>query len=281
MRRLEVPDAVEGTRGLLLGTGLLLLAAMVEPALPAGFPRWTFTVPAAALLLTGLLTVPREGLAAQQRVVQLAEDGGWRPIAKRLGWLVLVVLLLLPRLFLALYGIPHMNPLAGVVPQQWLVRAATVSLFLILLFAVLHLRAGRHGSTWPKPADLPEHDPRVRSLDSLLVGMLLLAVVWGLLLRPFWAPFSLLQWPPELWSLGAGARGVAAVAFSIVPPVVLFMALSAHVALARRLAHAPRGADRDKALAAAGAHIALTLLAAFLHAYDLLWVARYESLSRF
>lgn len=277
----HVPDLIEGTRGLLSGTALLLLAAMTEPGLPRDFPRWLFTVPAIALLLIGLVTLPREGVAAQERLIALGEEGNWRKILKRLAWLGIAVVLLLPRLFLGAYGIPHLNPLVGLVPQLWVVRLATMFLFVILLLPTLYLRAGRRGAQWPRPAETKDDTQTVRRRDTLLVGVGLLLVVWGLLLRPFWAPFSLLQWPPELWSLAAGARGVAALAFALVPPAVLFMAMNAQVALVRRLVHSQRTPDRDRCLTAAGVHILLVLLAAFLHGYDLLWIARYESLAQF
>ncbi|MEK6976569.1 MAG: hypothetical protein AABY18_09535 [Candidatus Thermoplasmatota archaeon] len=279
--RAGIPDAIEGTRGLLLGTALLLVAAMLEPALPATFPRWLFTIPALTLLVTGLCTLPREGLAAQERALTLAEAGEWRHILARIPWLAVAVVLLLPRLFLGAYGIPHLNPLVGLVPQQWVVRLATVFLFVVLLVPILYLRAGRHGAVWPRQSDLHEGDPKLRRRDTLLVGVAAMLVVWALLLEPFWAPFSLLQWPPQLWSLAAGSRGVAALAFALLPPVVLFMALSAQVALARRLLHQPRTPARDRCIAAAGAHLLFILTAAFLHGYDLLWIARYESLAQF
>ena len=281
LRRPSVPDAIEGTHGLLLGTGLLLLAAMLEPGLNASFPRWLFTVPALALLATGLLTLPREGVAAHERALALADAADWRSIAKRTAWIAVAVVLLLPRLFLGAYGIPHLNPLVGLVPQQWVVRTATVFLFVVLLAPILYLRSGRQHKDHADAMQWPEGDPRLRRQDTLLVGAYLLLVVWALLLKPFWAPFSLLQWPPELWSLAAGARGVAALAFAVVPPAVLFMALAAQTAAVRRLARAPRGPDRDKALWASAAHILLVLTAAFLHGYDLLWIARYESLAQF
>lgn len=278
---LRVPDAIEGTHGLLWGTGILLLAAMLEPGLPEAFPRWLYTVPALALLAIGLLTVPREGLAAQERAVDLAATMAWRPMLRHLPWIAVAVVLLLPRLFLGAYGIPHMNPLVGLVPQQWVVRIATVFLFAVLLAPILYLRTGRRHADHSAAMALPEGDPRLRRQDTLLVGTYLLLVVWALLLRPFWAPFSLLQWPPALWSLAAGARGVAALAFAVVPPVVLFMSFAAHAAALRRLLHSERTPDRDRCLAATGAHILLLLTAAFLHGYVLLWIARYESLAQF
>lgn len=280
-RRLNIPDGVEGTRGLLIGTAVLLLAAMLEPALPATFPRWFLTIPAIALLGIGLGTLPREGLAARERSLMLADGDEGRPILRRLAWLGAAVVLLLPRLFLGAYGIPHLNPLVGIVPQQWVVRLATVFLFFALLMPVLYLRAIRYGAVWPRHADVHDGDPTVRMRDTLLVGLGLLLVVWGLLLKPFWAPFSLLQWPPALWSLEAGARGVAALAFALLPPAVLFMALSAQVAVLRRLVNQPRTPARDRCLTATAAHVLLILTAAFLHGYDLLWIARYESLAQF
>lgn len=279
--KLRIPDAIEGTHGLLWGTGLLLVAAMVEPGLPASFPRWLFTVPALLLLGTGIISLPREGVAAQERALALADEAQWRPMVRRLAWIALAVALLLPRLFLGAYGIPHLNPLVGLVPQQWVVRIATVFLFVVLLVPILYLRSGRQHRDHAEAMRLPEGDPRLRRQDMLLAGAYLLLVVWALLLRPFWAPFSLLQWPPELWSLGAGARGVAALAFAVVPPVVLFMAFSAQAVSLRRLMHRKRSPDRDKAIAIAGTHVLLILIAAFLHGYDLLWIARYESLAQF
>lgn len=273
--------AVEGTRGLLQGTGLLLLAALIEPALPAGFPRVLFTVPALLLLLAGLVTLPWEGLAAQQRACALAEARDWRPLARQLPWIAVVVLLLLPRLFLGAYGIPHLNPLVGVVPAHWIVRLATAFLFFVLLAPLLSLRATRQGALWPNQPLPPRRESGIRQRDALLAGTAILLAVWALLLHPFWAPFSLLQWPPALWSLSLGARGVAALAFALVPPAVYFLALCAQGTLFGRLLRQPASSGRDRCLAVAGAHILLILLAAFLHGYDLLWIARYESLAQF
>ena len=277
MKRPGWPDPIEGTFGLLYGTALLLLAAMLEPALPATFPRWTYTVPAVVLLAGGLATLPRDGLAAQARTAALARAPDWRAITRRLPWLALAIVMLLPRLFLGAYGIPHLNPLVGLVPQQWVVRVATAFLFVVMLAPTLYLRAGLRGPE----QQLADDDPRTGRRDALFVGALLLLVAWGLLLRPFWAPFSLLQWPPEAWSLAAGARGVAALAFAVVPPVVLFMALAANVSLARNLSQQARTPARDQALAATALQVLLVLIAAFLHGYDLLWIARYESLAQF
>lgn len=277
----EIPDPIEGTRGLLWGTGLLLLGALVEPGLPAGVPLLLLTVPALLLLATGLVTLPRDGLAAHDRTVRLAAGLDWRAMLRRLTWIGVAVVLLLPRLFLAGYGIPHMNPVVGLVSQQWIVRLATAFLFAALLVPILYLRAGRRGVPWPRPHELPEGDPQARRHDALLIGIALLVVVWALMLRPFWTPFSLLQWPPELWSLTAGTRGVAALAFAVVLPAVLFTALAANAALLRVLLDVAPSPDRTKCLSIAATHIALTLLAAFLHGYNLLWIARYESLAQF
>ena len=74
---------------------------------------------------------------------------------------------------------------------------------------------------------------------------------------------------------------VAALAFAVVPPVVLFMSFAAHMAALRRLLNATRTPDRDRCLAVTGAHMLLLLAAAFLHGYNLLWIARYESLAQF
>lgn len=279
--RAIVPDAVEGTRGLLWANGLLLLAAMLEPALPAGFPRWLVTIPALLLLLAGLVTLPWEGLAAQQRAREHAAARDWRPIAKHLAWLGVTVALLLPRLFLGAYGVPHLNPLVGIVPQQWLVRAATVFLFVVLLAPLLYLRGGRLGAAWPTVPAGTRSGPGLRGRDTLLVGLALLLAAWAFVLHPFWAPFSLLQWPPALWSLTAGARGMAALAFALIPPAVYFLALTAQATLVKALLEQTRDATRDRCLAAALAHVLLTLTAAFLHGYDLLWIARYESLAQF
>lgn len=275
----QVPDAVEGTRGLLLGTALLLLAAMTEPALPADFPRWLFTVPALVLLVAGLVTLPREGVALQDRLAALGDAGDARALLRGVVWLALAVLLLLPRFFLAAYGVPHLNPLVGLVPQQWVVRLATVFLFVVLLAPTLYLRSGRSGAAWPPT--VADDDALQRRRDTLLVAVGLLLLVWALVLRPFWTPFSLFTWPPGLWSLTAGARGIAALAFALLPPAVLLMALNAQASLLRRLARMPRGPGRDHCLAAACVHVALVLVAAFLHGYDLLWIARYESLAQF
>ncbi len=285
-RMARAVHVVHGTRGLGVAAAVLLVASIVEPGLPTGFPRALFVVPAFLLFATGLLTLPREGIAAQDRAFALLDAADpVRPMVRRLVWLGIAVVLLMPRLFLAAYGIPHLNPLTGLVLPDWQRRMALAFLFLVMLAPILYLRSSRRYAPQvevrrPKDIDADEGGGLDRR-DVLLILTYLLLAAWLLLLAPFWRPFSLFAWPPGLGSLTVGVRGVAALAFAVTVPLVLFMSLVAHIALLRRLRERNDWPPAGRVRALAILHLALILVAVLLHAYDLLWIARYENLVRF
>ena len=279
--------AVHGTRGLGISAGLLLAISLLEPALPPGFPRILLVIPAFALLVTGLLTLPREGVAAQDRALALLEHPApVAPMVRRLLWIGLTVFLLLPRVFLGVYAnSPHLNPLAGLVLPDILRRVALAFLFVVLLAPIAYLRSSRRYAPHirvrrPVEIDRAEEGGLDRR-DILLILTYLLLVAWAYLLSPFWRPFTLLEWPPGLGSLTQGTRGVAAISFALAPPLVLFASLVAHLTLLRRLRSAKGWPHLRGVTALALVHVALILLAVALHMYDLLWIARYQILSGF
>lgn len=270
--------SVRGTRSLASAGGLVLLLTITEPLLP-GVLLPGFTGLALALLAIGVLTLPRETAAAQQRLgAGLAEPGTERRLARLLALPLLLVVLLLPRLFLAAYGIPHLTPASGLLLPSMVRRIALIFLAAVLLVPVwaFHRARSRLGpGPVPRPRDLHATDLEDDRRELLLGCLFVLGAVWLLLLRSFWWPFSLLDWPPGLSSLAA-ARGVTALAFTLVVPAVLFAGLALHGELLRqvwRLAPSPR---RSRLVGLAIGHVALLLIALALHAYDLLWVAKYQ-----
>ncbi|HLF16587.1 MAG TPA: hypothetical protein VI796_04050 [Candidatus Thermoplasmatota archaeon] len=277
--------AVHGTRGLGLSAALLLVFAILEPGFPPTFPRAAVMAPCFALLATGLLTLPREGVAAQDRALALLDHPRpLRPMTWRLVWLLLAVGLLLPRLFLAAYGIPHLSPLTGLLLPDWQRRIALIFLFVAMLVPILYLRSSRlYAPTIRvrRPVEIDRVEGFMDRRDMLMILTYALLGVWILLLRPFWQPFSLLEWPVSFHSFTQGTRGVAAFGFAITLPMVMFMSLVAHLTLLRRLRKAQGWPHRPQVQAMAILHVALILLVVFLHAYDLLWIVRYNSLSGF
>lgn len=275
---------VHGSRGLLAGAVGLLLLSLAEPTLPPA-DRTAVTAPLLALLLLGLATLPREGVATQQRARALRGDPhAAGRMARRTLWLFVLLLLLAPRVFLAAYGVPHLNPLTGVILPDTQRYLSLLYLFLLLLLAVLYLRSSRRYAPHilPKrPRDLARHDRSHQERDTLLWMILGLGLLWGWLLRPFWHPFSLLAWPPELDSLRQGPAGVSSLAFSLTIPLMLFLNLVAHLGLLRDIARDDAWHEERALVAWAMVHAALALTVIILHAYDLLWIAQYRSAVRF
>lgn len=283
-RAAVVLHAVHGSRGLLAGALGLLLFSLVEPTLPHA-DRTALTLPLLALLVAGLATLPREGVATQQRARALRGDPhAATRMARRTLWLVALLMLLSPRVFLAAYGVPHLNPLTGIILPDTQRYLSLLFLFLLLLLAVLYLRSSRRYAPHilsRRPRDLARHDRSHQERDTLLWMIVGLALLWGWLLRPFWHPFSLFQWPPALDSLRQGPAGVGSLAFSLTIPLMMFLSLVAHLSLLRDIARDDSWHE-DRALAVwATVHAALALTVIILHAYDLLWIAQYRSAVRF
>ena len=273
--------ALRGSRSLLASGSLALLATLTQGAVPNAWMPW-MTAASLGLLLLGLTTLAREGSAAQAALPDAAPgphlDEG---LVRLLGLPLLLVLLLLPRFFLAAYGIPHLSPLTGLIVPALQARISLVLLAAVLLVPILALRRARHALGDPAvlaPADIPDDDPRHGARLALFVATGVIVVVWLVLLRSFWSPFSLLAWPPGFSSLG-NSRGVTALAFALAPPVTLFTLASLHTELARLALALPTGPARNRQLALAIANLALVLSAAALHTYDLLWIARYQASS--
>lgn len=277
--------AVHGTRGLLVGGLGLLALGLIDPLLPADVNRTLVVAPIFLVLVVGASTLAREGVAVQQRARSLARlDSGAVRVGRLLVWPALLCILLSPRVFLAAYGVPHMTPLTGVILPAAQQRLTHLFLFLVLLIAVLYVRGTRSYARHilaKRPRDLSRADRSHQERDGLLWMSAFLLVSFGWLLHSFWQPFSLLQWPPGLESLRAGARGVASVSFSLALPLILFTVLAGHASLFGELIRR-RQLGTDHALTAATLlHMALSLGAVALHAYDLLWIAQYRAASPF
>lgn len=273
--------AVHGTRGLLVGGLGLLALGLIDPLLPADISRIALVLPIFIVLVAGAATLAREGVAVQQRARSLAHaDHGARRLASVLVWPAALCILLAPRIFLAAYGVPHLNPLTGVILPAAQQRLTILFLFLILLVAVVYLRSTRRYARHilPKrPRDLSRADRSHQERDGLLWMGTFLLVAYAWLLHSFWQPFSLLHWPPGLESLSAGARGVASISFSLALPLILFHSVAGHAGLLGDLVKR-RALGQDHArTAAVCAHILLSLGAAAMHAYDLLWIAQYRA----
>ncbi len=277
--------AIHGSRGILAGSLGLLLLGLADPALPRDLNRTLLTGPLLLVLIAGLLTLAREGVATQQRARTLRNDEtATRKMTRRLLWLLPLTLLLSPRIFLAAYGVPHLNPLTGVIFPDTQRHLALLFLFLLMLLAAMYLRSSKRYAPHirsRRPRDLPHEDLSHQERDWLLWMVIGIALAWGWLLRPFWHPFSLLQWPPSLNSLQQGAAGVGALAFSLAIPMMLFLNLASHLSLLRDIQIAGTW-HKDRHIAAMAAiHVTLSLTAIILHAYDLLWIAQYRSAVRF
>lgn len=272
---------LHGTRSLAVAGTLVLLLTLTEPVLPDIFLPGLSGL-AFALLAIGVLTLPRETAAAQQRLADtVAKPDAERLLGRLLVLPLLLVVLLLPRLFLAAYGIPHLTPASGLLLPSLVNRMALVFLAAVLLVPIFALRQARHRlgpGPVARPKDLQATDLEDDRRELLIVAILLVGAIWLLLLKAFWSPFSLLAWPPSLASLDS-ARGVTAMAFTLAVPAALFAGAAIQAELLRvawRLAPSRR---RSRLLALAAAHVGLLLIALALHAYDLLWIAKYQSAS--
>lgn len=276
--------ALHGTRSLLASAVLLLLLSLIETALTARLLRSGLIIVALLLLVNGLATLAREGAVAEEHVRHLLDRPDARQaMARRLVWPVLLLVLLLPRFFLAVYGIPHLNPLTGLVLPSIQRRITLVYLLIVVLVPIIYMRVGRRYAPHvavPRPKQLADDDPAHGTRNALLLACGVLVPIWLLLMRPFWAPFSLLAWPPGLASL-ASVRGVAALSYTLAVPVPLFMVLSGHLGLLRELHRRNLWGARWDLAALGIAHIVFTLVAVALHGYDILWVVRYEAGARF
>lgn len=273
--------ALHGSRGLALGILGLLALSLIEPILPRNADRFWIVLPVFALFVIGGSTLAREGVAAQHRVRRLLEDdAAARKVARRLAWPALLLVLLSPRIFLAMYGIPHLNPLTGLAIPAVQQTITVAFLYFVLLVPVMYLRASRRYAPEiiPKrPRDLTRHDRSHQERDWLLWMSLALAVVWAWLLHPFWAPFSLLDWPPGLDSMRAGVRGVASITYALGIPIVLFVNMVSYLRLLRAIQVEGQWRTRAKLAWATGLHVAAILGAIVLHAYDLLWIVQYRN----
>lgn len=273
--------ALHGSHGIFAGAFLFLVLAWVELALPRDTNLLLFVAPVFVLLAIGLVTLPREGVAAQQRAVAVLENpDGWRIMMRRLAWPVLLCVLLAPRILLAAYGIPHLNPLTGVITPGVQQRLTVTFLFAVLLVPAIYLRASRNYAPTietARPSTLSEDDFTNVQRDMLVVMTALLVLTWAWLLRPFWFPFSLFEWTPSLDSLRAGVAGVGAVAFALTIPATLWMSLAAHLGTLWHIGrHGSWFEHRRHAVMAAG-HVVFIIWAVALHIYDLLWIAQYRS----
>lgn len=276
---------LHGTRGLAAAGLALMVLGIVDPLIPSGVDRTALVLPVFLVLIIGAGTLAREGVAAQARAKALLHvDAGVKRLYQRLLWPVLLIVLLAPRLFLGAYGVPHMSPLTGLVLPSIQQRLTHGYLFLVLLVAVLYIRSTRRYARHiiPKrPKDLSTADRSHQERDGMLWMSAAILVAYAVLLRPFWAPFSLLAWPPGLESISVGARGVGSIAFSLVIPLLLFVSVSAHAALARDLQRRGKIGQRPWLFTGAVLHVVLGLAATALHAYDLLWIAQYRSAAPF
>lgn len=274
---------VHGTRGLSIGVAALLLSTLLEPVFGPGLGWVFFTVPVLVLLVTGLLTLPREGVAVQDRILAVARRPGGPSVLLRHAVLPAVLLMLLwPQVFLAAYGIPHMSPLTGFVLPSLQRRLAVAYLFVVLWLPLLALRRTRGLAAIEavRPRSLPAHDPRHDRREALLLLLVLLGVSWLFLLRTFWQPFTLLMWPPGASSLITGTAGVARLAYTVLLPAALYLRGSAHaVALAALLRDGWR--LHMQAIAVLLLHLGLVLGATALAVYDLLWIVDYQASVRF
>lgn len=272
---------IHGTRSLGLAVVLLLLLTLAEPVFPQGLGRVTYTLPVFVLALIGLLTLPREAVAMQLRVQKLVlEPGAAAALARHLAYPLALLLLLAPTVFLAAYGIPHLSPLTGLVTPEIQQRVAVAYLFLLLLVPVLQLRSSRRYApeiATRRPRDLPPLAFEHRQRDLLQALQLTLIVVWLLVLVPFWSPFSLFQWLPDLDSFTAGVRGVATLAYAIFLPTMLFMHAATHAQALRHLVREGDWREETADVVLLLLHILASLGAILLHAYDVLWIARYQS----
>lgn len=285
-RRLEVwVHRARGTRGLTFAAALLVGFAALEPTFSSGFPTIVYTFPLVVVGMVGLVTLPREGVAVHARARAVLEDpDGPKRMLKRAVWGAAVCVALFPNVFLAVQGIPHLSPLAGLALPELVRWISLMGLVVVLLLVVLYLRSSRGYAAeiaTPYRDELSEGD--VARRDVLAVSLVVIFVGWAWMLQGFWRPFSLLEWhgldvEAYFASLGLGARGVAGIAFAVVPPALLFLVISAHLDLLWQVGR--RGLWREKRQVAALAflHVGLCVLGVALHLYNVLWIVRFRSL---
>ncbi len=271
---------IHGSIGLFVAASILLALGIFEALLPGGPAMAVLVIAVFVVLVVGAATLPREGVALEERAIALA---GRSDVVRRLlvtaAWPALICLLLQPRIFLGAYGVPHLSPLTGVVLPALQQQITHIFLFGLLWLMVAYLRQTRHyalGIKPLRPVEMRRRDAGHNERDALLWMGLGIVVVFGLLLRSFWEPFSLIAWPPSLASLTT-SRGVAGIAFALTPPLILFTSTVGHAALLRH--EGLHG--RKPVLAAATLHVGLSLLALSMHAYNLLWLAQYRAAARF
>lgn len=276
--------ALRGTRGLTLAAGALLVFATVEPALPRAFPALLYTLPLFLVLLLGFFTLPREAVAVQLRARVVIDDPeAVKRMMKRAAFGGAVCIALVPNLFLAVQGVPYLNPLVGLVHPAVIRWVSLVGMLVVLLLSVLYLRSSRSYAPWIATPRRGELTPPLESRRDVLAVLILLVVVgWGWMLQGFWRPFSLLQWHGAdlagyFESLRVGARGISAIAFAVIPPALLFVVLTAHLDLLWVVK--ARGVWRERKAVASMAlvHVALCLLGVALHTYNVLWLVRYRT----
>jgi hypothetical protein len=265
--------------------GLASLGVLILTSLSTALPQIVIPVLAGFVivpLVIGLSTLPRDGATAQANLTATLEKPD---LMRRLTRLLVVpgvlLILLLPQLFLGAYGIPHMTPLTGLVLPSVQRQLGLIYLAFILILPLVALRQARHSmgaSKTRRPKDVPEEDPMHDRRDLLILCSLAIAVVWLIMLRSFWSPFSLFAWPPSFASLYS-VRAVTAVAFTVAPPIVLFMRIALHAELARLMLRDKDTERRARRLALNGLHLLLLIGCVALHAYNLFWIARYQAAS--
>lgn len=274
---------MRGTRSLSTAVALLTVLTLLEPILGQGWAWSLGTLPAMFLVVLGVATLPREGVTVQDRVYEAAASPeGARLLLRRALLPAVLVVLLLPRLFLVFFGIPHLTPWTGLLAPSVERSLALGYLFLILWLPLVAIRRTHvlapHLEVFA-PSALASDDPRHRRRTALLLLIVAVVAVWVIALRPFWHPFSLFSWPPGLGSLTTVA-GPARIAYVIILPTALLTRLAAHAgALLRTLRLRP-----VHVVATAGAltlHVVLTLAAAALALYDLFWIVQYQNTVQF
>lgn len=268
---------VHGTRGIIVASGLLLGWLLIEPNVDSRIAPWV-VAPLLLLLVLGLATLAREGVAVQLRARELLHhENPVRVLQKRAVLLALLLVLLLPRVFLALYGIPHLSPAAGYLAPQAVQSIAAAHVAAIVLIAALYLRSSGMEAHVPvrRPIELRDGSGQHLARTGLQVALLVTVVASLWALRGFWQPFSLLEWPPGLASLSS-VRATASIAVAVAPPALLLCALVGHIEhlwtiVAGRSFRARRSETLWTVALATG-----VVVCGWLHLRNLLWVERFQ-----